>query len=119
MRARPDRGIPHPSKPTGLRVAVVDESSWQPVRSTRAAVQRAIATLTRLGASVDVPLGPLLDESLDITRRYWDRASLTGAERDRQLRDWDRFSGRLTRASMAFDVVIGPSSWTLRRRIGR
>ena len=101
-------GDPASVQATGLRVAVVDESSWHPVRSTRAAVERAIATLTRLGASVDGPLGPLLDESLDITRRYWDRASLTGAECDRQLRDWDRFSGRLTRASMEFDVVIGP-----------
>ena len=68
----------------------------------------AIATLTRLGASVQGPLGPLLDESLDITHRYWDRAPLTGAECERQLRDWDRFSVRLTRASMEFDVVIGP-----------
>ena len=101
-------GDPASVQATGLRVAVVDESSWQPARSTRAAVERAIVTLTRLGASVVRPLGPLLDESLDITRRYWDRASLTGAECDRQLRDWDRFSGRLTHASMAFDVVIGP-----------
>jgi Asp-tRNA(Asn)/Glu-tRNA(Gln) amidotransferase A subunit family amidase len=71
-------------------------------------VERAIATLTRLGASVAGTMGPLLDESLDITHRYWDRASLTGAECDRQLQDWDRFSGRIVRASTAFDVVIGP-----------
>ena len=94
----------------GLRVAVVDdEGSWRAAPSTRDAVQRAVDVLAGLGAViVDEPLPAHLDESLDITERYWQRTTLTGAEADRQLRDWDRFAGRLIRAAANFDVVIGP-----------
>jgi Asp-tRNA(Asn)/Glu-tRNA(Gln) amidotransferase A subunit family amidase len=53
-----------------------------------------------------------LDESLDITLRYWRRAAhdptLTGADTDTQLYDWDRFANRMTRAAERFDVVVGP-----------
>ncbi|MEI2654304.1 MAG: hypothetical protein V9G12_19515 [Microthrixaceae bacterium] len=47
---------------------------------------------------VDGPPPSHLDESLDVTLRYWRRAvhdpQLTGAEVDVQLRDWDRFASR-------------------------
>lgn len=50
-----------------------------------------------------------LDESLDITQRYWGRSQLSGAHAARQLRDWDRFAGRFTRLASTFDVVLGPT----------
>jgi amidase len=100
---------------TGLRVAIIEgEGRWTAADSTRDAVERAVDLLRRAGASV-VP-GALpddhLDQSLDITQRYWRRAAhdpaVSGADVDRQLADWDRFARRITRASKRFDVVIGP-----------
>ncbi len=95
----------------GLRVAVVDAGeAWRPAATTIDAVQRAAAALEGSGAVVlDEPAPVDLDESLDITNRYWMRWSLSGADADRQLRDWDRFSGRCARAAAAFDVVLGPT----------
>lgn len=94
----------------GLRVAVLSSDERWPVGfTTSAAVDRALACLVGCGA-VDVGvLGRLdLSESLDITQRYWRRASLTGAESEQQLGDWDRFVGRLLRAATDFDIVLGP-----------
>ncbi|MCB1001226.1 MAG: amidase [Acidimicrobiales bacterium] len=98
----------------GLRVAMVTgDGGWAPAASTRDAVTRAVDLLVGFGATlVDDALPSHLDESLDITQRYWRRAAhdpaLTGVDVDRQLRDWDRFASRLTRATAAVDVVIGP-----------
>ncbi len=95
----------------GLRVALVDAGrAWRPAASTGDAVQRAASVLEELGAAmVDEPPPVDLDESLDITNRYWLRHRLSVTDTDRQLRDWDRFSGRCTRASARFDVVLGPT----------
>ena len=94
----------------GLRVAVMRSDERWPVGSaTSDAVARAAADLVRLGATdvgAAVPLD--LSESLDITRRYWTRASLTGAECEQQLGDWDRFASRMLRAASDFDVVLSP-----------
>jgi hypothetical protein len=87
---------------------LVDEDTWRPAGSTQDAIRRAITTFSKLGAVVlDEALPAHLEQSLDITDR-WHRTTLTGEEVDRQLRDWDRFSARLTRAASRFDVVIGP-----------
>jgi Asp-tRNA(Asn)/Glu-tRNA(Gln) amidotransferase A subunit family amidase len=40
--------------------------------------------------------------------RYWGRSSLTGSEADQQLRDWDRFVRRVSLATSAVDLVVGP-----------
>jgi amidase len=107
-------GSEHEVVLAGLRVAVVaGDGAWTPAASTRAAVSRAIDHLCAAGASViDDGLPVHLDESLDITLRYWRRAAhdpaLAGADVDAQLRDWDRFASRMTRAAERFDVVIGP-----------
>ena len=95
----------------GLRVAVLDGGdAWRPAPSTAHAVDRAVRTLEDLGAVIiDEPPPVDLDESLDITNRYWMRRSLSGADADQQLRDWDRFSGRCTRGSAHFDLVVGPT----------
>lgn len=98
----------------GLRVAVVVGSgAWTPAASTQAAVDRALSHLRDAGTlMVDHALPEHLDESLDITLRYWRRAAhdatLTGVDVDVQLRDWDRFASRMTRAAADFDVVVGP-----------
>lgn len=93
----------------GLRVAIVDDPGFRPAASTWAAVGRAIGHLESLGATVLAePVAAHLDESRDITERYWRRSALSGADADRQLRDWDRFNGTLTRAAARFDVVLGP-----------
>lgn len=96
---------------SGLRVAVVGiGGSWPVVPSTASAVERSVSALSDTGAEVVEGAVPdHLDESLDFTRRYWSRAQLTGADADRQLTDWDRFSGRILRASTDFDVVVGPT----------
>jgi len=94
----------------GLRVAVVrGEGEWTPAGSTGDAVEIALRTLASLGATIlEGALPQHLDESLDLTRRYWDRAELPGAEADRQLWEWDRFRVRLLRAVADVDVVVGP-----------
>ncbi len=96
---------------SGLRVAVIDGgSAWRPAPSTGEAVRRALDALEASGAVIVDEAPPVdLDESLDITNRYWERSMLSGADADRQLRDWDRFSGRCVRASSAFDVVVSPT----------
>ena len=94
----------------GLRVGVLhSDERWPVGSSTSDAVARAVACLVRHGA-IDVGAVLALDysESFDITRRYWTRASLTGAECEQQLGDWDRFAGRMLRAAAGFDVLLGP-----------
>ena len=93
-----------------LRVAVMpEEPAWPVADSTRDAVRRAVDTLVDRGAVIVESALPLdLSESFDITQRYWTRSGLTGAQADRQLWDWDRFAGRLHRATADFDVVLGP-----------
>ena len=98
----------------GLRVAVsMGDGQWLPAASTHDAVGRALDHLRAEGAIVvEDALPAHLDEALDITLRYWRRAAhdpaLRGADVDVQLRDWDRFASRMTRAASLFDVVVGP-----------
>ncbi|MFA9563111.1 MAG: amidase family protein, partial [Acidimicrobiales bacterium] len=40
--------------------------------------------------------------------RYWRRAALSGAEADQQLRDWDRYVRRVSRAARDVDVILSP-----------
>ena len=107
-------GDEHAVSVAGLRVAVfAGEGAWRPAPSTRAAVERAVQYLRAAGAHVlDAPVHVDLDESIDLTVRYWRRAAhdptLRGSDVDIQLREWDRFAGQLTRAAASFDVAIGP-----------
>lgn len=93
-----------------LRIAVVGgEGTWRPAASTLAAVGRAGAALARRGALLLGEVLPAhLEESLDITQRYWNRRRLTGAQADRQLADWDRLATRFAQVAADLDVVIGP-----------
>lgn len=97
-------------RPAGLRVAVVEASgAHRPAASTAAALRGATELLARRGAQIlDDPFPVGLEESLDITIRYWGRASRSGAEADQQLRDWDRYVRRVAHAASGVDVILGP-----------
>jgi amidase len=103
-------GDPVSTQLRGLRVVVLpDDPRWPTATSTHDAVERAARILERLGVvRSDVALPLDLSESLDITQRYWNRFQQSGADVDRQLRDWDRFSNRMLRASADVDLVLGP-----------
>jgi amidase len=59
---------------------------------------------------VEEPLPDVRDEAMDITRRYWRRAELTGEENVRLLWDWDRFRRRLLSATAGIDVLLTPAT---------
>ncbi len=103
-------GAPSSVSVSGMRVAVLNTyGSWKVAGSTHDAVERAAVDLVARGAQiVGGALPQHLDESLEITQRYWMRAALKGRDVDRQLLEWDQFNGKMTRASASFDVVLGP-----------
>jgi amidase len=77
------------------------------------AVELAVSGLATAGASlVDLPVDHVRDEALEITRRYWNRAQLTGRDNLQLLRDWDDFRQRLLVATAHVDVVVTPATET-------
>jgi amidase len=92
-----------------ITIAVMTgEPGWQPAPELIDTVERAATTLIDAGARVAPPLPAHLDEAFDITVGYWDRATRTGAEAQRQLEDWDRFRVRMARAAADVDVIMMP-----------
>ncbi len=74
-------GDPRSVRIEDLRVAVVDEPGmWAPAPSTPAAVAQAEIALRIVGATIVDPISPHLDESFDITKRYWQRSELSGSQ---------------------------------------
>jgi amidase len=95
----------------GLRVGwSAGEPGWETHPAIATAVRRAMDRLTALGAhpAGEVALG--LDESLDVTERYWGRAGLSGEEVGRQLADWDRYARRALRVFAGVDAVVLPAT---------
>ncbi len=74
------------------------------------AVADAVSTLEAAGATNVGPVDQRLDEALDITLRYWKRASgrLEGWDVEAHLADWDRYRSRMLRAYAEVDVVVMP-----------
>jgi amidase len=71
----------------------------------------AVGTLAAAGATlIEDPLPDVRDEALEITRRYWRRAKLSGEENVRFLWDWDRFRRRLLVATARIDVLVTPAT---------
>jgi amidase len=71
----------------------------------------ALSALAGAGTTVvEEPLPDVRDEAMDITRRYWRRAELTGEENVRLLWDWDRFRRRLLSATAGIDVLLTPAT---------
>jgi amidase len=103
-----------PSAPVvlrGIRHAVVPgEAEWAPAPDLARAVEHSAGVLDAVGAVRTPWLGPWFVDALDITRRYWRRSELTGAEADRQLRDWDRFRRRYLEASEEVDLLVTPAA---------
>jgi amidase len=61
-------------------------------------------------AIVDDQVPDVRDEALELTRRYWARAELTGPEYVRVLWDWDRFRRRMLAVTAGIDVVVCPAA---------
>jgi amidase len=71
----------------------------------------ALDALADAGATTIAPsLADLREEAMDITRRYWTRATLTGAENVRLLWDWDRFRRRVLAATSGLDLIVTPAT---------
>jgi amidase len=71
----------------------------------------AVAALLAAGAAVvQDRLPDVRDEALELTRRYWRRSELSGAENLRLLWDWDRFRRRLLVATAGMDVIVAPAT---------
>jgi amidase len=84
---------PRPAR--GLRVAVHGDVPEE----VRAAFVAAGAQLT----DADVLE---VEESRDITQRYWRRSTLSGPEVDAMLADWDRSRSRAMRRLEMFDAIV-------------
>jgi amidase len=74
-------------------------------------VARALECVRAAGATVvDDAVPDVRDEALEITRRYWRRAELSGAENQTLLWDWDRFRRRMLQAMSDIDVLVMPAT---------
>jgi amidase len=95
-----------------LTFAVItgDDGVAAPDDDVLAAVEAAASVLEADGLTRVEWTAPWVSEGLDITRRYWNRADLTGADVDRQLSDWDRFRYRYRRAAATIDVLLTPTT---------
>lgn len=73
--------------------------------------EEAARTLAAAGAAVvGEPVEDVREEAEEITRRYWRRGELTGAENLRLLWDWDRFRRRMLVATAGLDVLLTPAA---------
>jgi amidase len=104
--------VPLEGEPFDVRhatVAVAErDDHWRATRETERAVDDVVGRFEHLGARVTT-VSMRLDEAFDITQRYWDRASLSGADAARQLDDWDRYRYRMARDTAGVDVLVMPA----------
>jgi amidase len=94
-----------PPRMTGLRVGVMAGSEDDEPTAL------AVESLAKAGAVVIGQRVPdVREEALDLTRRHWGRAGLSGAEHVRVLWDWDRFRRRVLVATADLDVLVTPAA---------
>jgi len=93
-------GDPDAVRVADLRVGVAGE----PVGASLSALEAAGAVVVERG------LPDVRDEALELTRRYWSRSELSGADNVRLLWDWDRFRRHLLVATAGVDVVVAPAA---------
>jgi amidase len=93
---------------TATRFAVVEGDLVQP--AVAEAVERAAAVLDAAGATRVGWIDGWLADGLDITQRYWRRTSLTGAEAELQLWDWDRYRRRYLTAAEHVELLLSPAA---------
>lgn len=89
---------------------LLGERGWKPQAELAAAVERAAAALEGAGSTRLPWHAGWIVEALDITRRYWERSKLSGAEVARQLWDWDRFRRRYLEAAEQVDLLLTPAT---------
>ena len=100
----------------GLRVGwSVGDDAYAAEPDIRDAVTAAVRALEAAGVVNVGPIDQRLDEALDITLRYWKRASgqLEGWDVEAHLADWDRYRSRMLRAHAEVDVVVMPVTSTI------
>jgi amidase len=89
---------------TRLRIGTVRDAVPDHVGRAIDALRRADATI------VEDAIADVRDEALEITRRYWHRAQLTGSEAERLLWDWDRFQRKMLQAMAGVDALLMPAT---------
>ena len=103
-------GFAPPEPVARLRVGWnTGEGEWRAGAGVAEAIERACETLAADGGELVGEMPQHFDDALDITRRYWHRRELTGAEADQQLVDWDQYRVRMLAADAA-DVVVMPAT---------
>ena len=104
-------GDPDDTSVESLRVGwFLGDDAHDTTPAARDAVERSVKQIESLGAHNDGAIDLHLDEALDITLRYWKRASgrLEGWDVEAQLMDWDRYRSRMLRTLADVDVVVMP-----------
>jgi len=94
----------------GSFAVLAHDASWPASAAITDAVEHAAAHLASAGLQRVAWAGRWLDDALDITRRYWNRSQLTGAEVARQLWDWDRFRRQYLEAAAHIDLLLSPTT---------
>ena len=95
----------------GLRVArAASVDDWRCDDEVGEAVDAAVTAFVDRGATQVDDIDLRLSDCFDITQRYWDRSRLSGAEADRQLRDWDHYRWSMARARRDIDVIVMPTT---------
>ncbi|MEU8399023.1 amidase [Nonomuraea sp. NPDC048892] len=104
----------------GLRVGaiavpgrVVGEGAQDALTAAPGPVAAAVGALVEAGAVVvEEPVADLREEAMELTRRHWGRAALSGAEHVQVLWDWDRFRRRVLAATAHLDLLVIPAAPT-------
>ncbi|MEV5888831.1 amidase [Nonomuraea fuscirosea] len=103
-----------PGAAASARVSETGEGAQDAVVTAAAEpVAAAVRALVAAGAVVVAePVPDLREEALELTRRHWGRAALSGAEHARVLWDWDRFRRRVLAATAHLDLLVIPAAPT-------
>ena len=108
-----DAGVAPVPRATPRRAAsfavITAEGSITADDALTTAAERAAAVLDAAGMRRVAWTGPWLADALDVTQRYWNRSRVSGADADRQLRDWDRFCSRYLAAAADVDLLLTPT----------
>jgi amidase len=92
-----------------LRVAVYTEDGIaSPTPDTIEAVMAAAQALSDAGLAVEEARPSRIEETHEITLKYWRRSHLTGAEVERSLFEWDRFRRVMLSFMEHYDVILCP-----------
>lgn len=92
-----------------LRVAFyTDDGIASPTPETIEVLRGAAGVLSEAGLAVEEARPRRIEETYDITLRYWRRAQLTGEEVDRSLFEWDRLRRAMLSFMESYDVILCP-----------